>query len=85
MAETVYVLCAATSIVCAWLLLRGYRASRIRLLFWACLCFVFLAANNVLLFLDLVIFVRIDLWWLRTSIALAGLVVLVCGLVWESQ
>jgi hypothetical protein len=33
MAELVYALCAATSILCALLLFRGYRASRTKLLF----------------------------------------------------
>jgi hypothetical protein len=61
MAETVYALCAVTSILCAVLLLRGYRISRTRLLFWASLCFVCLAINNVLLFIDLIVVPDIDL------------------------
>ncbi len=84
MAETVYILCALTSIACAVLLLRGYRATRAPLLFWSSLCFAFLAMNNVLLFLDLIVFTQLDLWWWRTGTALVGLLVLVCGLVWES-
>lgn len=83
MAELVYLLCAATSIVCAALLLRGYRASRTRLLFWASLCFVGLALNNILLFVDLIVLLNIDLFWWRTAPALAGMMVLVFGLIWE--
>ncbi|HEX6640181.1 MAG TPA: DUF5985 family protein, partial [Thermoanaerobaculia bacterium] len=48
----VYVLCAATSGLCAVLLLRGYRKSRARLLFWSGLCFTGLALNNLLLVID---------------------------------
>lgn len=83
MAELVYVLCAATSIVCAVLLLRGYRASRTRLLFWAGLCFVGLAINSILLFVDLIELPDIDLFWWRTAAALVAMMVLLFGLIWE--
>jgi hypothetical protein len=86
MAEAVYILCAITSILCAALLLRGYRATRTRLLFWASLCFVFLAINNVILYLDLVVLPpQIDLFWYRNMAAMAGMLVLVFGLTWESR
>lgn len=86
MAEVVYILCALTSILCALLLLRGYRANRARLLFWASLCFGFLALNNVILYLDLVVLpTQIDLFWYRNTAAVAGMLVLVFGLVWESS
>ena len=55
MAETVYALCALTSLACAALLLRGYVRSRVRLLLWSGLCFAFLFLNNVLLFVDKVV------------------------------
>lgn len=83
MAELVYLLCAATSIMCAALLLRGYRASRTRLLFWASLCFVGQALNNILLFVDLIVLPDIDLFWWRTAAALGGMMVLLFGLIWE--
>src|SRR5215467_13654060 len=73
MAEVVYILCTATSILCAVLLFRSYRASRTKLLFWSSLCFVGLALNNVLLILDLY-FVSTDLFYLRTWIALGAMV-----------
>lgn len=85
MAETVYVLCALTSIACAVLLFRGYRASRTRLLLWSSLCFIGLALNNVVLFVDLVMVPSIDLSLLRGGIALASMMVLLTGLVWESR
>ena len=86
MPEAVYILCALTGILCAVLLLRGYRATRTRLLFWASLCFGFLALNNVILCFDLVILPpQIDLFWYRNAAALIGMLVLVFGLTWESR
>ena len=86
MAEGVYILCAITSILCALLLLRGYRATRARLLFWASLCFGLLALNNVILYFDLVVLpTQIDLFWYRNTAAVAGMLVLVFGLIWESR
>jgi hypothetical protein len=85
MAETIYLLCAVTSVTCAVLLLRGYRRSRVRLLLWSSLCFGGLAINNVLLFVDLVLLpATVDLSLPRATAALAGLAPLVFGLIWES-
>ena len=85
MAELVYVLCAATSIACAVLLLRGYARSRTRLLFWSGLCFAGLALNNVVLFVDLVIIPSVDLSLVRSGTALVAMLVLLFGLVWEAR
>ena len=86
MPETVYLLCAATSATSAILLLRGYRRHRSRLLLWSSLCFVLLGLNNILLFIDLIIVptsVDLSLW--RGATALAGVSVLLFGLIWESR
>ena len=85
MAEAVYALCALTSIACTVLLLRGYRQSKTRLLFWASLCFVGFALNNVLLFIDLILLPQIDLFWWRTLPALIGVGLFVYGLIWEAE
>ena len=85
MAELVYVLCAVTSIACAVLLLMGYQRSRTRLLFWSGLCFVGLALNNVVLFVDLVLIPSMDLSLVRSGTALIAMLVLLFGLVWESR
>jgi hypothetical protein len=85
MAEAVYLACAATSVACAVVLLRGWRASRTKLLFWSSLCFVGLALNNLLLFVDLVVVPTVDLAALRAAAGLAALAVLLWGLVWESS
>ncbi len=80
----VYALCAITSVACAILLLRGYRRSRVRLLLWSGLCFIGLALNNILLFIDLRLFPAIDLSLIRTVPAVLGIGILIYGLVWET-
>ena len=84
MAEVVYLLCAITSVVCAGMLFNGYRENRTRLLFWSSLCFAGLAVNNVLLFVDRILVPEIDLSILRSSIALASMMALLYGIIWES-
>ena len=85
MAEAVYVLCAATSLLCAVLLLRGYSRSGARLLLWSGLCFVALFVNNALLYVDKAVLPGIDLQIWRTLAAVAGMSLMVFGLVWESE
>jgi hypothetical protein len=86
MAETVYILCALTSIACAVMLFRGYARSRTRLLLWSSLCFVGLAANNVLLFVDKVLLpTEVDLQLVRSGTALIALTLLVYGLIWDAE
>jgi hypothetical protein len=84
MIEVVYALCALTSLACAVLLLRGFYRTRSRLLLWSGLCFIGLMLNNVLLFLDLVIFPEYDLALVRNLTALIGLLLLVYGLVTDA-
>jgi hypothetical protein len=83
MAEAVYTLCALTSVACAVLLFRGYRATRTRLLFWSSLCFLGLAINNVLLLADAVFVTGLDLSLWRGATALLGMLVLLYGLTQE--
>ena len=84
-AQLVYVLCALTSLGCAALLLRAYVQGRARLLLWSALCFALLTVNNILLFIDLVLVSSVDLSVWRALTGLGGLLVLVFGLVWDSQ
>ena len=86
MAETVYSLCAILSIACATLLVRGYLRSRARFLMWSALCFLGLAANNILLFLDKVVFpTSIDLSLWRSAAALVAILLLLIGLIWDAD
>ena len=80
----IYFLCLLASAVCAALLVRGYRRSRTKLLLYSALCFVFLALNNLLLAIDLLVFpTSIDLTAMRLVAALAGLLTLLYGFIWE--
>ena len=86
MASAVYLLCALTAILCAWLLLQAYFArGRYRLLLWSGLCFVGLAANNLLLVVDKLLLPAIDLSLARTAVALLALSVLIYGLVMDAE
>jgi hypothetical protein len=85
MAEAVYVLCALTSIGCAFLLWRGYRANGSRLLFWSGVCFAGLAVNNILLVVDLMVWASVSLAVARSCVAIASLSVMLYGLIWEPR
>jgi hypothetical protein len=66
-------------------LIRNFLRTRLRLAFLACLCFVGLAANNVLLFVDLVVAPDVDLSLLRGAVALVALLLLVLGMILEER
>ena len=86
MATVIYSLCALTCITCLVLLWRSWRASGARLLFWSALCFAALSVNNVLLVLDRVVWpVEVDLTFWRLGWALAAVLLLLFGLVWEED
>jgi hypothetical protein len=85
MAETIYTLCILTSLACAWLLLRSYRRTRHRLLFWSGLCFVGMTLNNTLLLLDKLVFTEVELMPFRLGATLAALLLLLYGLIYEKE
>jgi Family of unknown function (DUF5985) len=81
-----YLLALVTSLACMVLLFRGYATSGMRLLLWSALCFVGLSVSNVLLFVDLAVFpAQIDLRPYRLLSALAGLLFLLYGFIWEAE
>ena len=84
MATVVYLLCALTSLGCALLLFAAYRRERARLLLWSCVCFGWLALNNALLVVDLVVVTDVDLSIVRVSTALVGLLTLLFGLIYDT-
>lgn len=80
----VYVLCFLASLACAWLLGRSFLRNGTRLLLWSSICFGFLALNNLALVFDLVVWPEdVDLRLLRLALALAAIVSLIWGFVWE--
>ena len=85
MAAVVYVLCALTSCACAVFLLRAYRLRRVKLLLWSGLSFVGFALGNLFLVIDTSLAFEADLGLFRTLPVLAGLAVLIYGLVWEAK
>lgn len=85
METPVYLLAIATSLACTVLLLRAYTRTQARLLLWTGICFIGLTLSNVFLFLDLVVFVKTDLYAWRVGTALAGVAVLLYGFIWETD
>jgi hypothetical protein len=85
MDATIYGLCAATALVCAVMLLSGYRSQNYRLLLWSGLCFAGLTLNNLLLVVDKILFPQVDLSLWRTSVALISMSVLLYGLIWDME
>ena len=80
-----YVLAIVTSLGCTVLLVRGWRKRRYRLLLWSSICFAGLTVNNVLLFLDLVVFPGIDLRPWRLCASLAGVLCMLYAFIWEVE
>ena len=82
-APIVYSLCFLASSVCAWLLGRSYARSRVQLLLWSCVSFLFLAAANLMLVLDLLVFPEGDLRLLRLLLALGAAGTLIFAFIWN--
>ena len=81
----VYTLCFLTSTACALLLARSYRSTAARLLLWSALCFVFLAINNFVVILDLLLLPDIDFRLTRLVLSLAAVCVLLFGFIWDLE
>lgn len=82
----VYTLCFLTSSGCALLLIQGYRRSRARMLMWSALAFVLLAANNLLVVVDLAILREAATLQLpRLLLSLAAIAVLLFGFIWDLE
>ena len=85
MSGAVYLLSAATSCLCAIMLLRGYRQSGVRLLFWSGLCFVGLTIDNIALYVDLIVVPTFDISVWRRLPGLTALSLLLYGLIWDTK
>lgn len=82
---SVYLLCFATSSACAWLLARNYARTRARLLLWSGICFGFLAVNNLLVVVDLVLIEEVTLQVPRLLSSLLAVGVLLFGFIWDLE
>ncbi len=85
MAAAVFIACALTSVLCVVLLVRGWLASRSRLLLWSSLGFTGLALNNIMLVVDRLVVPHIDLGLARTLPAFLGVLVLLIGCIWDAD
>jgi len=82
----VYGLSAATALLCAALLLRGFSRGGGRLLLWSGLCFLGLALDNTAFFADRILFTDTTFTGLelaRRLVSLSGLALLIYGMVWD--
>ena len=82
---SVYLLCFLTSTACAVMLARSYRRTGLRLLMWSALCFFFLAANNFVVTLDLLVMRDWDFRVIRHAFSLAAVGVLLFGFIWDQD
>lgn len=85
MAGLIYLLCAATALICSAMLWRNYRTNRMQLLFWSCLCFLGLAAESGMLYLDVIAFPRADLSIPRDVLGVIALSLLTYALIWDAE
>jgi hypothetical protein len=84
-AKAIYLLCAVTSLLVAVVLLRQYLRSRTRLILWSLVSFAVLAVNNVLVYVDLVMYTGVDLSVYRSAAGAAAMAIMLVGLIWESR
>lgn len=71
--------------LCAILLLRAYGQVHKRLLLWSGLCFVGLALSNALVIVDLAVVPQFSIYVWRLAVAAASLLLLLYGLIFESD
>lgn len=71
--------------LCALLLLRAYARVRQRLLLWSGLCFAGLTLANALVVVDLAVVPEISIYTWRLAVAALSLLLLLYGLIFESD
>lgn len=85
MSSALYILTCVTTLLCAALLLRAWARVRRRLLLWSGLCFLGLTVANLFVFLDLIVLRDVDLFTFRLGATALAMLLLMFGLIWESQ
>lgn len=81
----VYSLCFLTSSACAYLLGRSFVRTGARLLLWSALCFLFLALNNLVVVIDLLIIPSMSFALLRVTLSVIAICLLLFGLIWREE
>lgn len=80
-----YLSCVLTSAAVTFFLIRGYRQTRMRLLFWSALCFAGLTINNIILLVDLAMLPEVPLRPWRLGTSLIAVLFLLYGFIWEAE
>jgi hypothetical protein len=81
----VYLLCFLTGAACALLLARNYWRTGARLLLWSALCFLLLAANSLVVILDLMVIKTVDFRLMRHLLSFGAVAVLLFGFIWDLE
>jgi hypothetical protein len=81
----VFLMSFLASAACAALLARAFRQSGTRMLFWSAISFGFLALNNALAVIDIVLLTDASISEWRVSAALVAVTVLIYGFIWRSE
>lgn len=84
-ADAVYLLCFILSALCAGLLLRQYSRVASPVLLWSSACFVLLAASNLLVVVDQLMFPDLNFKLPRLVLTLLAVAVLLFGFIWEAE
>jgi hypothetical protein len=71
--------------ICAALLLRAFRKVRTPLLLWSGLCFLGLALSSLVAYVDIYVLPDTPLYTWRLALSAASLLLLVYGLIFESD
>jgi hypothetical protein len=74
-----------TAGLCAVLLLRAYARVQQRLLLWSGICFSGLTLSNALVVVDLAVIPEFSIYVWRLAVAAVSLLLLVYGLIFESD
>jgi hypothetical protein len=85
MAVYIYGLCAFTAFLCSGMLLRGYFANKYKMLLWGGLCFAGMTINNIILIIDKIYVPEMDLTNWRLVSAMISMLILLYGLIWDSE
>lgn len=85
MAGLIYGLCALTAFLCTYLLLQAYYQNKYKLLLWGGLCFAGFTLNNILVIIDELVVTFVDFSTLRLLTALAAVLILLYGLIFDTE
>lgn len=80
----IYIICGLTSLGSAWLLGRGALKRHDGLMFWSSLCFFGMGVNNLLLYLNFIIFPEVELLIVARIAMVFSVLVLNFGLIWHT-